>query len=248
MKIGILIGSLFLALLIAMTVMIGLVRTPEQYSVKGEATIKFMPDTAGVEASVIHSADASTDAVRAVSDDMRNVLQALKTAGIPDGDIASRGVELHTLLPQHEDDEREGKPAHLYIAAQSIVITLHDLSLVSKITGIVSDNGSNQWRAFYYPADRAKLQDQAAKAAFANAIQKADLYAAAGGFKRGQLLKMTDSQGDFSDGFTRFNLDTGRLEEIVVTARRREGSTNFVIPKPEEQHADASVSLILEIR
>jgi hypothetical protein len=33
-----------------------------------------------------------------------------------------------------------------------------------------------------------------------------------------------------------------------VTARRREGPTNFVIPKPEEQSIDASVSLILEIR
>jgi hypothetical protein len=35
---------------------------------------------------------------------------------------------------------------------------------------------------------------------------------------------------------------------MVVTARRREGPINFVIPKPEAQTLDASVELILEIR
>jgi len=90
--------------------------------------------------------------------------------------------------------------------------------------------------------------DKVAQAAFADAIQKADLYAAAGGFKRGALLKMTNTPGEFPDSFSRFDLDKNGLEEIVVTARRRDGPTNFVVPKPEEQSIDASVSLILEIK
>jgi uncharacterized protein YggE len=247
MKIGLLIGGLFLALLVAMVVTIDLVRTPNQYSVQGEATIKFMPDAAEVEASVIHSSDVSTDAARAVADDMRNVLQALKSAGVADDDIASRGVELHSQLLEQENGRTNVKPASIYIAGQTIVVSLHDLSMVSKITGIISDNGSNHWRVAFFAKDRAKLLEQATKAAFADAIRKADIYAAAGGFKRGAVLKMTDSPGGFQDKFRRFEFDTNSLEEIVVTARRREETTNFVIPKPEEQKLDASVALIVEI-
>lgn len=249
MKVGVLIGGLFLALLVASVVIVDLQRTPSQYTVKGQATIKYMPDTAGVEASVLHSADASVDAARSVADDMGKVIQALKAAGVTDADLASRTLEMHTLLPDPDTDFRHNRVSHLYVAKQTIVVTVHDLSKVAKITGILADNGSNQWHAFYYAADRGKLEEQATQAAFADAIKKADTYAAAGGFKRGRVLKMSTTPGDFpSDSFGQFDTSSGGLEEIVVTARKREGATEFTVPKPEEQSIDGFVGLALAIR
>ncbi len=249
MKIGVLFGGLFLALLVAAVVIVDMARPPSQYTVKGQATIKYMPDTAGVEASVLHSADASVDAAQSVADTMGTVIQALKAAGVTDADLASRNLEMHTLLPDPNTDLPRGKVTHLYVAKQTILITVHDLSKVAKITGILADTGSNQWHAFYYAADRDKLVEQATQAAFANAIKKADTYAEAGGFKRGRVLKMSATPGDFpSDNVGGYDSNSGGLEEIMVTARRREGPTEFTVPKPEEQSIDGFVGLVLAIR
>ena len=250
MKIGILIGGLFLALLVAVVAVVEIVRIPDMYSVRGEATVKYMPDTAKIEASVVQTADVSADAVQAVADGMRSVLNALKNAGIDDADIASRAIETHAILPERDSDAPKGKAAHLYIAGQTILITLHDLSTVSKVAGVISDAGSNQWKVSYSVANEAKVKDAAAKAAFEDAIKKADIYAVAGGFKRGRLLKLADSSVSFPTlSYDEQNYSNGGLEEIVVTARRRdEKATQFTVPKPEAKSVDASVTLLLAVR
>jgi uncharacterized protein YggE len=248
MKTGILIGGLFLALLVAAVVVVDMVRIPDMYSVRGEATIKYMPDTAKFEASVVQTGEASTDAIQAVADGMGNVLEALKKAGIGDADIASRAVETHLILPERGSDPSDKpKAGRLYIAAQTIIVTLRDLSMVSKVAGVISDAGSNQWRVAYSVADDTKLRNAAAKAAFEDAITKADIYAAAGGFRRGRLLKLADSSVNFpTQGYEDRNYSSAGLEEIVVTARRREEkATKFTVPKPEEKSVDATVTLLL---
>jgi uncharacterized protein YggE len=250
MKIGLLVGGLFLALLVAAVVVVDITRIPDMYSVRGEAEIKYMPDTATITAGVIQTADTSTDAIQTVADGMSKVLDALKAAGVPDADIATRSVETHVVLPDHDSEPK--KPPHLYYAAQMIEVKLHDLSLVSKIASVISDSGSNQWRVSYSVADDTKLKDAAAKAAFEDAIKKADIYAAAGGFKRGRLLKLSDSQVNFPTmGYDENNYTSAGLEEIIVTARRREEQqtpTKFSIPKPKEESVSADVTLLLATR
>ena len=251
MKIGLLIGGLFVALLVTVVVVVGMTRIPDMYSVRGEAEIKYMPDTAIITAGVIQTADTSTDAIQAVADGMTKVLDALKAAGVPEADIATRSVETHVVLPDSDRDQK--KAPHLFYAAQTVEVKLHDLSLVSKIAGVISDAGSNQWQIGYAVADQSKLRETAAKAAFEDAIRKADIYAAAGGFKRGRLLKLSDSQVTFPTmGYDDdVNYARAGMEEIVVTARRREekeAATKFSIPKPRERSVSADVTLLLATR
>jgi uncharacterized protein YggE len=252
MKTGILIGGLFLALLVAAVVVVDMVRIPDMYSVKGEATVKYLPDKAKIEASVIQTADVSADAVQAVADGMRNVLDALKMAGVGEADIASRTIETHLVTPEHDSYSMSKTKLHLYIAQQTIVVTLRDLSMVPKAAGAISDAGSNQWRVSYSVEDETKIKAAAAKAAFEDAIKKADIYAAAGGFKRGRLLKLADSVVSFptlgDDEQTSYG--NGAVEEIIVTARRRDekAATLFTVPKPEEKSIDATVTLLLATR
>jgi len=133
MRINLLAAGLFLALLAAVITVVDMTRIPDMYSVKGEAEIKYMPDTAIITAGVIQTADTSSDAVQAVADGMTKVLDALKAAGVPDADIATRSVETHVVLPDADRDQK--KAPHLYYAGQMIEVKLHDLSLVSKISG-----------------------------------------------------------------------------------------------------------------
>jgi len=252
MRINLLAAGLFLALLAAVIAVVDMTRIPDMYSVRGEAEVKYMPDTAIITAGVIQTADTSSDAVQVVADGMTKVLDALKAAGVPDADIATRSVETHVVLPDADRDQK--KPPHLYYAGQMIEVKLHDLSLVSKIAGVISDAGSNQWQIGYSVDDQSKLREAAAKAAFEDAIRKADIYAAAGGFKRGRLLKLSDSQVTFPTmGYDDdVNYARAGMEEIVVTARRREekeaAATKFSIPKPRERSVSADVTLLLATR
>jgi uncharacterized protein YggE len=124
MKVGFLVGGLFLALLVAVVAVVDMVRVRSTYAVKGEAEYKIQPDVAIIRAGVVKRTNVSLDAIQDASDTMRAILSALHQAGVADADIATNAVR-SGLTGRDREDEPAGAPRPpTYQAEQFIKVTV----------------------------------------------------------------------------------------------------------------------------
>jgi len=254
MRVGLLIGGLFLALLVATVTVIEQVRIPDMFEVDGNAQIAYAPDTAALTVEVSAQADVSNDAAQKVAVTMAGVMTALKNAGVADADVTSLGV---SSAPTPQYNNGTNPPA--FTAQQSIKVVVHRLDRLGALTTIASAAGANNWSVDYSIADQGKAQAAARRAALQNAIDVADVYAAQGGFKRGRVLKLLESDVSFpyadypnrnfvmSAGIGRRFASPAPMVGIDAAAALPV-PTNFVIPKPEPQTVSASVHVLFELR
>lgn len=255
MRTGIVVAVMFIALLAAAIVVVYLVRIPDMYAVSGSGEIKFVPDVARIEAGVVAQSDNSLEATQRVSEGMQAVFAALKAAGIAENDIAAR-----TLLskPNEQDRYRDAGAARapFYVAEQTVLITVRDLKKLSGVLSTLTDAGSNSWRVEFLPSDPDKLEVAARQDALKDAMKRADAYAADGGFARGRVLKLVDSETKFpsADFWSREYYITGeasgsRVEKVTVTGSRGPvRRTTFFVPTPQEETVTAKVDVLFEIK
>jgi len=253
MKAGILAGGLFLALLVAIVVVIDLVRIPDMFEVDGDAQIPYVPDTAQVDVAVSAQADVANDAAQQVAVTMAGVINALKGDGVADADITSLGVS-SAPTPQYGNSNTT-PPA--YTAQQSVRLVVHDLARLGALASAASNAGANNWSVSYTVTDTSAAENEARQAALLDAIKAADTYAAGGGFRRGRVLKLLESdvQFPYADYGNR-DFVMNRPEPRVFAAAagvsnaiagQPRSTASFVIPKPEPQTVSATVHVLFEL-
>lgn len=243
---------MFVALLAAVIVVIKLVSLPQMFSVRGEGEVKYKPDSARINAGVVAQAEIANDASVQVANTMNEVLKALKEAGVADADVASAGLRQWPIDEDHDRPKEDA--AKGFVAAQTIVITVHDLKKLAPVSAAISAAGANDWTVEYFSSDTTALEEAVRKAAIQNAIERANMYATEGNFRCGRLLKLVDSEVNFPSAnyyerdFENFGRDASRsaFEKIVVTGSRLK-TPLFTIPEPEEQTATGSVDVLFEI-
>lgn len=254
MKPSLLAGGLFLALLIAIVVVIDLVRIPSMFEVDGNSQITYVPDTAQVDVEVTEQADVSNDAAQKVAVTMASVIDALKADGVADADISSLGV---SSSPTAQDGNSATNPP-AYTAQQSIRVVVHNLPRLGILAAAASSAGADNWSVSYTLADSSKAEAEARQAALQDAIKAADTYAAQGGFRRGRVLKLLESdvQFPYADYANRDFVVNSPQRQVVVTAaraanaiaRQPQSTAGFVIPKPEPETATATVNVLFELK
>jgi hypothetical protein len=133
-------------------------------------------------------------------------------------------------------------------------VPVRDFTLLEKVTTILTAHGLPDWFVYYPIADVDALESRAGAAATDDATRQARDYAAAHGFRDFQPASPPSvyiclySEGPTSKiqrnpDCHKMIPDPGGTEEIVVTARRREGPrTDFSIPKPVERKMTATVA------
>jgi len=259
MRQSILIGGLFAALLGAVIIVIELVRIPNLYEVEGSASITYRPDAAHVSVGAYFESEISSDAISTTATTMHNILDALKTIGIEDKDVVTKGIESgpktqngYGSYPSAASRSPEPEKPGFY-ADQVVTITVHDLSRLAKLLDTITASGSNSWRIEFFASDPETLMTQAHRAAFADAMRRANLYATDGGFKRGAVLKITEGNTAFPqpDYYNRDYPNTyasSKVEKVTVTGSRLPVLRGFAVPAPAEQTVTATAAVIFEIR
>jgi uncharacterized protein YggE len=249
MKAGILVGTLFLALLAAIIIVIDLVRIPDMYEVQGTAEIKYAPDTARIDVGVVAWADVSNDAAQQVAAKMTSVINALKTAGVSDADLSSQGISSDPT-PRDYSPQPGGKGVPAYTATQSVAVVVHDLDRTGALLTAISGAGANSWHVDYYTADQSHVEAAAQQAAFQDALRRGDAYAVNGGFKRGRVLKLVEHEINFPRAdYAERNYELSSLPMVpVATLAQQRMEAKFVIPKPEPQVARASIDVLFKIK
>ena len=169
-------------------------------SIEGKGEVSSAPDTASVTAGVTTEAKTARDALDANTKAMTELIATLKAAKIDDKDIQTSGFSVN---PQYVYPERDASgntpPPRItgYTVANGVTVKVRKLADLGTILDQIVTSGGNTINGVSFSVeDPAKLLDEARKAAFADAAEKARIYADAAGAGLGPVLSITEGNDD----------------------------------------------------
>jgi len=149
-------------------------------TVSSTATVKAQPDEALVDLGVRSESADSAAAFAQNAEDMQAVLDALKAAGITDKDMQTLNVSLGQRV------ENQGKPneRRVFVASNSVQVTIHDLSSVGSVIDAAVKAGADSVSDIRFQLSNPNtIRTDALSQAVAGARTKADALAQAAGAK-----------------------------------------------------------------
>jgi hypothetical protein len=170
----------------------GAVPAPRSITVSGEGEAKAAPDQAQLQAGVLTTARKAGDALAANTKAMNQVFAALKRLGIPDKAIQTADFSVN---PQNAPDRNGNASQQItgYQVSNQVVVTVEMAKLGAALDALVASGANNLGGMTFSIHDPKPLLAQARAAAMKDAVQRAETYAAAGGFKLGPILAVTES-------------------------------------------------------
>lgn len=159
-------------------------------SVTGAGEARVAPDLATVRLGVTTRADSAAEAMRQNSEQQRAVIEALTGAGIPEAQIQTSGLNLNPVI----DFSQEREPTVTgYEAGNMVTVRVTAIDRLGEVLDAIVGAGANQINGIEFSRlDGADAEDEARRAAVADARHKAGVLAEAAGLRLGRVLAMRD--------------------------------------------------------
>lgn len=161
----------------------------------GQGSVTAVPDMALVTSGVVSDADTASAAMTANSTAMAAVVARVKEAGIEPRDIQTSGFSVQPRYAQVKHQSRDEYRQELvgYRVTNSVTVRVRDLArLGGLLDAMVRDGANDVSGVTFLVSDADRLRDEARKAAIADAIRKARLYAEAAGVQLGRVLSISE--------------------------------------------------------
>lgn len=203
-------------------------------SLSATGSVKTRPDAADITVGVISEAETARGALDENNVAMGKIVAELKQKGIEERDIQTTNFAVHPKYQHFQD----GKPSVIagYRVANSVRITVRDLSKLGEVLDKVVSLGSNQIGGVSFTvSEPSELMDEARKRAMATARRKAELYAKAANATLGRVLKIEEVT--FQPGPPR----------PMFTAMRAEAKSSEVPIESGEAEVQVRVSVVWEL-
>lgn len=191
-------------------------------SVTGEGTVQASPDLATLSIGVTTQGDTAASALGSNSAALAKVMDRLRAAGIEDRDLQTTGLSLN---PNWTSDESGNSRISGYLASNQLTVRVRALPMLGAVLDAAVADGANTLNGLTFGlADPKPLQDQARKAAVADAIARATLLVEAAGGKVGPVVSITEQSG-FAPPMPMFRMDAAAAPvpvaggEVGVTAQ-----------------------------
>lgn len=173
--------------------------SPPQITVTGEGEHAMPPDMATITMAVVREADTARAAMAASSQAMREVLGALRGAGIAERDVQTSGLNIQPRYAQ-QVPPRPGQPyVELapkiagYSVSNQVTVRIRRIADAGDILDKVVALGVNQGGNIAFSVDDPKpALSEARRRAVADAIDKAMVLAEAAGVKLGRVSSMQE--------------------------------------------------------
>jgi uncharacterized protein len=171
-------------------------------SIEGRGEVRAAPDMATVNSGVTTQGTSAREALDLNTEAMTDLIAALKEAGIGDRDIQTSGF---SVTPNYVySDERDANGYSLppringYQVSNSVTVVVRDLEDLGSILDQSVTVGANTVNGVTFSvADPSDILNEARRAAFADAQEKAELYADVSGAALGELESISERQ-DFN--------------------------------------------------
>jgi uncharacterized protein YggE len=168
--------------------------------ITGHGEVVAAPDTAFVTSGVTSQGLTAKEALDANNADMSKLIETLKAAGIDAIDIQTSGF---SVSPNYVySDERDANGYQLppkivgYTVYNGVTVVVRDLASLGAVLDQAVTVGANQISGVTFSVDDPQdLYNEARKRAFADAREKAELYADAAGVELGALSLVSELTG-----------------------------------------------------
>jgi uncharacterized protein len=158
-----------------------------QVTVSGEGKVKVTPDQAFITVSIDTKGTKAIDVKKENDIAVEKVLQFIKKMKLPKEDVITERVALN---PNYDYEKKK----HNYMANQTIIIKLKDLSKYDELSEGLIDNGVNRIDNVEFKSSKLEaLQSEARKLAMKDAKLKAEDYVSVLGQKIGKALLINDN-------------------------------------------------------
>jgi len=186
-------------------------------TVTGTGQVVASPDMARLSLGVLAQARTAAQAVRDMSADMEKVMASLTAAGVAQEDIQTSGLRVD--VQQSYDDATQSSRITGYIAATDVSIQVLDLSKLGQTLDAVVQEGANQMNGLRFDLqDREPALNDARRAAVADALAKAALYAQAAGMALGPVQSLTEGVASSGTPQPMMRMAMDSTENVPVAA------------------------------
>lgn len=169
-----------------------------QVRVTGVGEAFAAPDMATVSLGVVSEAARAGDALKQNSEAMAELISALKAEGIAARDLQTSGFSVQPVYsrPGKLSPRADEAPKIVgYQVHNTLTVRIRDLDKTGTLLDKMVSLGSNSMNGITFGiADPKTLQDEARRAAVADAGARAELYAEAAGVKLGDIVLISEPQ------------------------------------------------------
>jgi uncharacterized protein len=161
-------------------------------SISGHGEVRVVPDLAIVNVGVSTQGATAREALDGNTKAMRALLDTLKKAGIEDRDMATSNF---SVGPRLDYGNNNGQPPKVvgYDVNNMVTLTVRKVEDLGEMLDVAVSTGSNTINGISFSVSKPDdFVMEARKAAVIDARSKADTYAAAGGFKIGNIITINE--------------------------------------------------------
>jgi uncharacterized protein YggE len=166
----------------------------------GDGQVMVVPDIAIVTIGVVSRAPAASDALAANSTDLQKVVDTVKAAGIAEKDMGTTGFSVTPIYqPVTRTTPPDSGPAPIigYTVENDLRVTIRNIATSGAVLDAVVKAGANRVSSIAFDiSDSKTAEDNATKAAIAEALHRGQLMADASGVTLGRVLSVTTSTGN----------------------------------------------------
>lgn len=166
---------------------------PSTLNLSAYGETRIAPDMSTISLGVVNEAPTAAAALQANAVQMNKVIAALKKAGLTDRDIQTSGLNLSA---QYDYVQNERPKLRGYQASNQVTVTVRDLSRLGAAVDATVNAGANQVNGVSFGlADPTAAENAAREKAVKALTAKANLYAAATGYKLARLVNLSEGGG-----------------------------------------------------
>ena len=165
-------------------------------SVSASGEVSRAPDMATITAGVQTEADTASAAMSQNANSMDGVYQALRAAGVAERDMQTSNL---SLQPRYDYSQNDGSPPRVvgYTASNQLTVTVRDLENLGRNMDAIVQQGGNTISGLSFGLDDpSEAKDEARRKAVEKAVQRANLYADATGYRVARIVTINESSYD----------------------------------------------------
>ncbi len=167
---------------------------PATITISGRGEISLAPDMGVVTTRVVTPAPTAPEALSQNTEAMNKVISQIKAAGVEERDIQTSGFSIYPRYADRRNQPDQPLKIIGYEVSNGVTVQVRDLTKLGAILDTVVRSGANEVGGISFKvSDTEQKMDEARKAAVANALQKAELYAEAAGAKLGRVLSISEA-------------------------------------------------------
>ena len=163
-------------------------------TVTGVGRVDSVPDMATITVGVTSEARTAAEALNDTSAATTRILARMAEAGIAPRDVQTRDLGLSPLWDNRNSSSGSRPKIVGYQASNTVIVRVRALAQLGPILDDVVENGANNFHGLAFGLQNPEpVQDDARRAAVADAMRKAQLYAGAGGLTLGAVLELSEA-------------------------------------------------------